>query len=313
MEDDHFQYSMDELASLTKTANGEVLIDCIQKRDRPHPATYIGKGKAEELLNLVEELEPDIVIFNDELSPSQLRNLATVLNVRIIDRTQLILDIFAQRAKSKEGKLQVELAQLQYLLPRLAGQGISLSRQGGGIGTRGPGETQLETDRRHIRNLLIGLPISALWDQVLLFQIALVAIICVFLFPHRLLKHWHKWGNLSDAIGLSAFAIQGALFAHKMGHPTSAIVLTAVLTGCGGGILRDVLAGRKPLVFRAEIYAFWAICVGLLIGLEIVQQPVGVYSLFIGPVILRVLSYSLNWKLPYRSLQSISNEQTHSK
>jgi len=152
MEDDHFQYSMDELSSLTKTANGEVLIDCIQKRDRPHPATYIGKGKAEELLNLIEELEPDIVIFNDELSPSQLRNLATILNVRIIDRTQLILDIFAQRAKSKEGKLQVELAQLQYLLPRLAGQGISLSRQGGGIGTRGPGETQLETDRRHIRN-----------------------------------------------------------------------------------------------------------------------------------------------------------------
>jgi GTP-binding protein HflX len=152
MLDDHFQYSMEELASLTKTANGEVLINIIQKRDRPHPATYIGKGKVEELENLVEELEPDIVIFNDELSPSQLRNLSSNLDVRIIDRTQLILDIFAQRAKSKEGKLQVELAQLQYLLPRLAGQGIALSRQGAGIGTRGPGETQLETDRRHIRN-----------------------------------------------------------------------------------------------------------------------------------------------------------------
>jgi uncharacterized membrane protein YeiH len=164
-----------------------------------------------------------------------------------------------------------------------------------------------------IRNLLIGLPISALWDQVLLFQIALVAITCVFLFPHRLLKHWHKWGNFSDAIGLSAFAIQGALFAHKMGHPTSAVVLAAVLTGCGGGIARDLLAGRKPLVFRAEIYAFWAICVGLLIGLEIVKQPIGLYILFVGTVILRVLSYSLKWKLPYRSLQSISNEQIHSK
>lgn len=152
MLDDHFQYSMEELASLTKTANGEVLINMIQKRDRPHPATYIGKGKVEELLNLVEELDPDIIIFNDELSPSQMRNLSSALNVRIIDRTQLILDIFAGRAKSKEGKLQVELAQLQYLLPRLSGQGISLSRQGGGIGTRGPGETQLETDRRHIRN-----------------------------------------------------------------------------------------------------------------------------------------------------------------
>jgi GTP-binding protein HflX len=100
----------------------------------------------------VEELEPDLIIFNDELSPSQLRNLSSTLDLRIIDRTQLILDIFAGRAKSKEGKLQVELAQLQYLLPRLTGQGISLSRQGGGIGTRGPGETQLETDRRHIRN-----------------------------------------------------------------------------------------------------------------------------------------------------------------
>lgn len=150
--DEHFHYSMEELASLTKTANGEVLSQMTQKRERPHPATYIGKGKVDELLSLVEEYSPDIVVFNDELSPSQLRNLSSIVDVRIIDRTQLILDIFAQRAKSKEGKLQVELAQLQYLLPRLTGQGIALSRQGGGIGTRGPGETQLETDRRHIRN-----------------------------------------------------------------------------------------------------------------------------------------------------------------
>jgi GTP-binding protein HflX len=146
-----FQYSMDELVSLTETAQGEVLISVVQKRERIHPATYLGKGKVEELNALVEELEADIVIFNDELSPSQKRNLASEIQARIIDRTQLILDIFAQRARSKEGKLQVELAQLQYLLPRLAGQGTSLSRLGAGIGTRGPGETKLESDRRHIR------------------------------------------------------------------------------------------------------------------------------------------------------------------
>ncbi|MFJ7729256.1 GTPase HflX [Neobacillus sp. NPDC097160] len=150
-DDLRFQYSMEELGSLTETAQGEVLVSVVQKRDRVHPATYIGKGKVEELNALVEELEADIVIFNDELSPSQKRNLASAVNARIIDRTQLILDIFAQRARSKEGKLQVELAQLQYLLPRLAGQGTALSRLGAGIGTRGPGETKLESDRRHIR------------------------------------------------------------------------------------------------------------------------------------------------------------------
>lgn len=151
-EDDvRFQYSMEELAALTKTAKGNVLVSVVQKRERIHPSTYIGKGKVDELKALVEELEADVVIVNDELSPSQIRNLSRHLNVRIIDRTQLILDIFAQRARSKEGKLQVELAQLQYLLPRLSGKGTELSRLGGGIGTRGPGETKLESDRRHIR------------------------------------------------------------------------------------------------------------------------------------------------------------------
>lgn len=149
--DSRFDYSMEELGALTDTAQGEVKASLVQKRERVHPATYIGKGKVEELNALVEELEADIVIFNDELSPSQKRNLGSVINARIIDRTQLILDIFAQRARSKEGKLQVELAQLQYLLPRLAGQGTALSRLGAGIGTRGPGETKLESDRRHIR------------------------------------------------------------------------------------------------------------------------------------------------------------------
>ncbi|REK55232.1 MAG: GTPase HflX [Geobacillus sp.] len=154
IDEERFSYSMEELASLVHTANGEVIMTVTQKREAAHPATYIGKGKVEELARLVEQLEPDVVIFNDELSPSQNRNLSRQLSVRIIDRTQLILDIFAQRARSKEGKLQVELAQLhaqlQYLLPRLSGQGTELSRLGGGIGTRGPGETKLETDRRHI-------------------------------------------------------------------------------------------------------------------------------------------------------------------
>jgi GTPase len=147
-----FQYSMDELSSLTKTAHGEVLAFLTQKRERPDHSTYIGKGKVQELKMLVEEVEATVVIFNDELSPSQVRNLASEIEARIIDRTQLILDIFAQRARSKEGKLQVELAQLQYLLPRLSGQGTQLSRLGAGIGTRGPGETKLEADRRHIRS-----------------------------------------------------------------------------------------------------------------------------------------------------------------
>jgi GTPase len=151
-EDDlHFQYSMEELESLTETAKGTVVTQVVQKRVKVHPATYIGKGKVEELQALEEELEPDLIIFNDELSPSQNRNLSAGLKARVIDRTQLILDIFAQRARSKEGKLQVELAQLQYLLPRLGGKGIEMSRLGAGIGTRGPGETKLESDRRHIR------------------------------------------------------------------------------------------------------------------------------------------------------------------
>ncbi|WP_201713909.1 GTPase HflX [Rossellomorea arthrocnemi] len=152
LEDDDlgFRYSLNELKELTETAQGQVVATLTQKRDRVHPGTYIGKGKVEELMLLEEQFEPDIIVFNDELSPSQIRNLSRELDSRVIDRTQLILDIFAQRARSREGKLQVELAQLQYLLPRLIGQGASLSRLGGGIGTRGPGETKLESDRRHI-------------------------------------------------------------------------------------------------------------------------------------------------------------------
>ncbi|WP_017727412.1 GTPase HflX [Halalkalibacterium ligniniphilum] len=150
-EDERFEASMKELHALTETAKGYVIGTLSQKRDSVEPTTYIGRGKIEELVTLIEEAEIDVVIFNDELTGSQIRNLTRHCQVPVIDRTQLILDIFASRAKSREGKLQVELAQLRYSLPRLVGQGQALSRQGGGIGTRGPGETQLETDRRHIR------------------------------------------------------------------------------------------------------------------------------------------------------------------
>ncbi|WP_209122298.1 GTPase HflX [Alkalihalobacillus sp. BA299] len=151
--DDHFLYSMEELKALTTTAQGVVVATVEQKKVSIDPATYLGRGKIEELSLLIEEKEADVIIFNDELSAGQIRNISSICgdSVRVIDRTQLILDIFAQRAQSKEGKLQVELAQLNYLLPRLMGRGLALSRLGGGIGTRGPGETQLETDRRHIR------------------------------------------------------------------------------------------------------------------------------------------------------------------
>ncbi|RDY68536.1 GTPase HflX [Halobacillus trueperi] len=150
-QEERFQSSLEELQSLTETADGEVCKIITQKRDRVHPATYLGEGKLEEIKEAAEESEAELVIFNDELSPGQLRNIADRVGVRVIDRSQLILDIFAGRARTKEGKLQVELAQLQYLLPRLSGQGTALSRLGGGIGTRGPGETKLETDRRHIQ------------------------------------------------------------------------------------------------------------------------------------------------------------------
>ena len=147
----HFETSVDELKSLSHTAGGEVKEVVTQNRIEIHPVTYIGEGKVEEVRLLVENHEIDLVIANDELSPAQLRNLNDHFGVRVIDRSQLILDIFAARAKTKEGKLQVELAQLQYMLPRLHGMGLILSRLGGGIGTRGPGETKLETDQRHIR------------------------------------------------------------------------------------------------------------------------------------------------------------------
>jgi len=143
-------YSMEELAGLAEAADTEVLGKVIQVLERPNTATMIGKGKVEEVALLARNMDADMVIFNDELTGMQIRNLEDAIGVRVIDRTMLILDIFAARADSKEGKLQVELAQLKYRMPRLIGFGNALSRQGGGIGTRGPGEKKLETDRRHI-------------------------------------------------------------------------------------------------------------------------------------------------------------------
>lgn len=142
--------SLDELSELAETAHAEVIARVVQKRPAADPATVLGEGKIEEIRLLAESLEAELVIFDTELSASEIRNIEEVVNVRVIDRTMLILDIFAARAVTNEGKLQVELAQLRYRLPRLAGIGRSLSRLGGGIGTRGPGEKQLETDRRHI-------------------------------------------------------------------------------------------------------------------------------------------------------------------
>ena len=143
--------SLDELSELASTAGAEEIARVIQKRDAYETATVIGEGKLVEVKELCETLHAELLIFDCELTASQIRNIEEVTDIRVIDRTMLILDIFAGRAVSREGKLQVELAQLRYRLPRLMGIGASLSRLGGGIGTRGPGETQLETDRRHIR------------------------------------------------------------------------------------------------------------------------------------------------------------------
>ncbi len=143
--------SLDELSELLSTAGGEEIARVIQRRSSPEAKTFIGTGKARELSEFIEQNDIDLAVFDNELSPAQTKNLEDILGVRVIDRSTLILDIFASRAQSREGRLQVELAQYKYLLPRLTGRGTALSRLGGGIGTRGPGETKLETDRRHIR------------------------------------------------------------------------------------------------------------------------------------------------------------------
>ena len=145
--------SLEELEALLETAGGFCTGKILQNRHTPDPHSFIGEGKAQEVRMLAEATGATMVVFDNELSPSNIRALEEIMGVTVLDRSALILDIFAQRAKTKEGRLQVELAQYKYLLPRLSGMGASLSRQGGGIGTRGPGETKLESDRRHIREL----------------------------------------------------------------------------------------------------------------------------------------------------------------
>ena len=145
------QASLDELFELAHSAGAETVASMMQKRDKPETATCVGTGRLKEIADFCKNEEIDLLIFDRELSPTQIRNIESETDVRVIDRTMLILDIFALRARSREGKLQVEFAQLQYILPRLTGKGAEMSRLGGGIGTRGPGETKLETDKRHIR------------------------------------------------------------------------------------------------------------------------------------------------------------------
>lgn len=149
--------SVNELQELAKTAGAEVVLTLIQKLPSPNPATYVGSGRIEEIKQACRSYNVDLIIADDELSPAQIKNIEDITEVRAIDRTMLILDIFAARAKSREGKLQVELAQLKYSVPFLSGKGKSLSRLGGGIGTRGPGESKLESDRRHIRRRIYAL------------------------------------------------------------------------------------------------------------------------------------------------------------
>src|SRR5256885_3955120 len=143
--------SLDELAGLADAAGAQVVLRVLQERPKPDPSTFLGSGKVATLAASCAETDADVAVFDNELTPAQLRQIEEEVGRKIVDRTQLILDIFARRARTREGKLQVELAQLKYLLPRLVGAGDALSRLGGGIGTRGPGETKLETDRRRIR------------------------------------------------------------------------------------------------------------------------------------------------------------------
>jgi GTP-binding protein HflX len=154
---DEGEETLQELARLAETAGAEVAGVVVQHRTRPDPATAVGAGKVEEIRSRVRSAGADVVIFDHELMPAQQRNLERALDTKVLDRTALVLDIFAQRARSREGRLQVELAQMTYLLPRLAGRGVLLSRLGGGIGTRGPGETKLEVDRRRIRTRIVAL------------------------------------------------------------------------------------------------------------------------------------------------------------
>ncbi|MCR8631842.1 MULTISPECIES: trimeric intracellular cation channel family protein [Paenibacillus] len=154
-----------------------------------------------------------------------------------------------------------------------------------------------------VRNLLIGVPVTTLWEQGMYLKTALIAAGLVFIVPVSWIRRWKTWESLFDAIGLAAFSIQGALYAANMNHPISAIMVAAVMTGIGGGIIRDVLAGRKPLVLQDEIYAVWGMLAGLMIGLGWFQGPYHLITLFVLIVALRMLSVLFKWRLPRRSLR----------
>ncbi|MDR0270854.1 trimeric intracellular cation channel family protein [Paenibacillus sp.] len=158
-----------------------------------------------------------------------------------------------------------------------------------------------------IRNILIGIPVTTLWSQELLIKLAIASIILAFLLPLGWIKHWKRTEAFFDAIGLSAFAIQGGLYAANMHHPLSAVLVAAVMTGIGGGIIRDLLAGRKPLVLHDEIYAVWAMIVGAVIGLNWIHSTWQALLLFAVIVLLRMLSVFYKWKLPRRMLQMSSS------
>jgi uncharacterized membrane protein YeiH len=160
-----------------------------------------------------------------------------------------------------------------------------------------------------LRNVLLGLPVSLLWEQQMLFVLAFAVISLFLLFPRFMLRSWIRWGQLFDAIGLAAFAIQGAMLAKQAGHSLLAIIVAATLTGSGGGVIRDVLAGRKPLLFQGEIYALWAIFTGLFIGLGLVDKPWEIYIWLILVVFLRMISVRFAWRLPKLKLDGSGQEK----
>lgn len=155
-----------------------------------------------------------------------------------------------------------------------------------------------------MRNILLGIPLTSFWNQGGLFTIALVTMLIVFILPRKYIYYWNRWGIFFDAVGLAAFAIQGALYATKMNYPLSATIVAAVLTGIGGGIIRDLLAGRKPLVFQAEVYAVWAMMGGVAVGLQWASTGTELFILFAAIVCCRMVSVYYGWKLPRRSLRS---------
>lgn len=153
-----------------------------------------------------------------------------------------------------------------------------------------------------VRNVLIGLPMSVLWDQHLLFLIASILIAIIFFFSSKLITHWNKWGTYFDAIGLAAFAIQGALLAVSLGMSLYAVIVAAVLTGAGGGVIRDVLAARRPLIFKKDIYAVWAAAAGFIVGLQLFSSNLALYILLILTAAMRMLSYKFLWSLMRKKL-----------